>query len=149
MSHVFHMSEAGALALHAAVYLVKHTGSPCPARELTDALGGSSAHLVKVLQWMTRAGLVHTHRGPCGGYALTALAKRATIRTVIEAVEGPMTRTTCLLKHKACRGNACMMNDLLNQINRQVMTYVSRTPISALTPAFARTVRQRKKNAAP
>ena len=149
MSQVFHISEAGALALHAAVYLAKHTGSPCPARELTDALSGSSAHLVKVLQWMTRAGLVHTQRGPCGGYALTALAKRATIRTVIEAVEGPMTTTTCLLKHKACRGNACMMSDLLNQINRQVMEYVSQTPISALTPAFARAARQRKKNSAP
>ena len=148
MSHVFHMSEAGALALHTAVYLTTHTGRPCSARELTDALGGSAAHLVKVLQWMTRAGLVHTQRGPCGGYALTALAKRATIRTVIEAVEGPMTTTTCLLKHKACRGNACMMSDLLNQINRQVMEYVSQTPISALTPAFARTARQKKRNIA-
>lgn len=149
MPQVFHISEAGALALHTAVYLAKYTERPCSARELTDALGGSAAHLVKVLQWMARAGLVHTERGPRGGYALTARAKRVTIRTVIEAIEGPMTTTTCLLKHKACHGNACMMSDLLKQINRQVMEYISRTPISTLTPAFARAARQKKRNTAP
>lgn len=45
MPQVFHISEAGALALHAAMYLAKHTGRPCPARELTDALRGSDVML--------------------------------------------------------------------------------------------------------
>ena len=58
--------------------------------------------LCKVLQNLTRAGLVISHRGNTGGFELEELHRTASILEVVEAVEGTIRLNVCLASDHAC-----------------------------------------------
>jgi len=58
--------------------------------------------LCKVLQSLTRAGLVVSHRGNTGGFELEELHRTASVLEVVEAVEGPIRLNVCLTSDHAC-----------------------------------------------
>lgn len=70
---------------------------------LADASECPEQFLSKVLQSLTRAGLVVSHRGNTGGFELPDSRRNATILDVIEAVEGPIRLNICLTAPNACR----------------------------------------------
>ncbi len=47
-------------------------------------------YLLKILQQLVRANVLHSKRGPRGGFSLARPAKKITLLQVVEAVEGPM-----------------------------------------------------------
>ena len=56
----------------------------------------------KVLQSLTRAGLVVSHRGNTGGFELPPMHREASLLQVIEAIEGPLRLNLCLTSAFAC-----------------------------------------------
>ncbi|MDP2989127.1 MAG: Rrf2 family transcriptional regulator [Kiritimatiellota bacterium] len=132
MASLIKISDAGAMALHAGVYLAARDGRACTAGEMAAALQVSEAHLVKVLQRLTRVGLVRTTRGPKGGYTLARPPAHVSLRDVFEAIEGPLAPVKCLLKHKVCEGRACILGDVIQVMNRQTMAYLTATTLDAL-----------------
>jgi len=125
MGSLLKISEAGAMALHAGVYMAARRGDSCTAGAMARDLQVSEAHLVKVLQRLTHAGFVRTSRGPRGGYALGRLPSAIKLSELYEAIEGPLDPVGCLLKHKACQGTPCILGDHLRRINREVMDYLT------------------------
>jgi Rrf2 family protein len=85
--------------------------------EITEALQVSGAHLSKVLQRLTRAGLIKTERGPRGGFSLNRPASEITILEIYEAIEGPLQERRCLLRKPICNGKCCIIGGLLRQID--------------------------------
>ena len=70
MSSVLKISDAATLALHTAVLLADRTEGPLTTKEIALTFGISEAHLAKVLQRLAKAGIVHSGRGPKGGFLL-------------------------------------------------------------------------------
>lgn len=66
------------------------------------ATGAPESFLSKVLQALTRAGLLVSQRGQTGGFEVSPRGKKATMRDVIEAVDGPIHLNVCLTSGKAC-----------------------------------------------
>jgi Rrf2 family protein len=58
--------------------------------------------LSKVLQTLTRKGMVISHRGNTGGFELAAVHRHASVLEVAEAVEGPVRLNLCLTAPNAC-----------------------------------------------
>jgi len=58
--------------------------------------------LSKVLQNLTRAGLVVSHRGNTGGFELPDANREASLLKVVEAIEGPVRLNLCLTSDHAC-----------------------------------------------
>ena len=58
--------------------------------------------LSKVLQSLTHAGLVASHRGNTGGFELSPARRNASVLEVVEAVEGPVRLNLCLTGPHAC-----------------------------------------------
>jgi Rrf2 family protein len=58
--------------------------------------------LSKVLQSLTRAGLVISHRGNTGGFELSEDRRGASLLNVVEAIEGPVRLNICLSSEHAC-----------------------------------------------
>jgi Rrf2 family protein len=74
-----------------AIFAVLELG-PRPQRqravaEIGEKYGVSSHHLAKVMQVLTRAGLVRSLRGAGGGYQFTGNARRTTLLDVIQLFE--------------------------------------------------------------
>jgi Rrf2 family protein len=97
---------------------------------VATALGVSEAHLAKVMQRLTRAGLVNSVRGPKGGFVPAKSASDVTLIEIYEAIEGPFEPKGCLLKKPACNGTDCILGQLLANVNREMHDYLANTTLS-------------------
>jgi Rrf2 family protein len=69
---------------------------------LADATGAPGSFLSKVLQCLSRAGLVSSRRGQLGGFEILDRGRQASVREVIEAIDGPIYLNVCLADGKSC-----------------------------------------------
>jgi len=70
--------------------------------ELARAAECPEQFLSKVLQSLTRAGLVISHRGNTGGFELPEGNRGASILNVVQAIEGPVRLNLCLTSDHTC-----------------------------------------------
>lgn len=133
MSNVLRISEAATLALHATVLLAASDQEPASTGEIAETLHASEAHLSKVLQRLTHAGLAKSVRGPKGGFVLAKPADAVSLLDVYEAIEGPLVETTCLLDPPIC-GGKCILGGLLATVNKEVREHLSGTMLSQVIP---------------
>ena len=70
---------------------------------LARATGSPQSFLSKVLQALCRAGFIASRRGQAGGFELLSAGRKASIRSVIEAVEGPICLNLCLASGASCK----------------------------------------------
>jgi len=97
------LTRAADYAVRVMVHLA---GLPPSARvsrgDLSVAADCPEQFLAKVLQSLTRAGLVISHRGNTGGFELDDAHRSASVLEVIEAIEGPIRLNHCLTSDHAC-----------------------------------------------
>ena len=88
-------------------------GTRIQASALADAAGVPETFLAKVLQSLTRAGLLASRRGPEGGFEMLPASPSATIFDVITAVDGPLHLNLCLANGDACQHHGwCPAHDV-------------------------------------
>ncbi len=117
MGTIIKISEAAVIALHAVDFIAKSDGNPCSTRAIASELGVSYNHLVKVMQRLTRAGLLLPGRGPKGGFTLSKKAKAGKLRDVFEAVDGRMSLASCFMRTKVCGKTGCILGTLIVETN--------------------------------
>ena len=135
-SGIFKVSEAASIALHTAVMLAANPEKVLSTGEIASGLHVSEAHLSKVLQRLTRGGLVKSIRGPTGGFVLAKSGKNIALREVYEAIDGRLGAKQCLLKTKVCLGKNCILGNLLKSVNSQVRDYLTNTKLNELTSIY-------------
>jgi len=69
---------------------------------MVAATGAPHSFLSKVLQALTRAQLITSRRGPAGGFEISARGRHASMREVLEAIDGPMCLNVCLNELRSC-----------------------------------------------
>jgi len=136
MSSVLKVSDAAAIGLHAMVLLATRPDKLMSNHNIASTLKVSPAHLSKVLQRLSRAGLVRATRGPGGGFAITINGAKKTLLDVFEAIEGPMRPHDCLLAKSICGGKNCMFGSLLRNMNREAHAYLAKTRLNQLNRSF-------------
>jgi len=125
MRTILKISDAAAIALHAVDVLGKTPRRPQSAAEIAGELGVSYNHLSKVMQRLTKAGFVTPLRGPKGGFALAKKTPGAALRDIIEAIEGPLDFSDCLMDNKVCGRSACPFSELLADTNKRLEKLLS------------------------
>lgn len=130
MSSLVRASEAASLALHATAVMAGRDGEPIKTGAIAEELGASEAHLAKVLQRLTKAGIVSGTRGPGGGFRLTRDAGAITLREVYEAMEGPLTVAPCMLGVRVCGKKECPLGNLFGELGREVRESLGRMTLA-------------------
>lgn len=69
---------------------------------LARATSAPESFLSKVLQALCKAGFIVSRRGQAGGFEILPQGRRATIRSVIEAIDGPICLNICLVSGLTC-----------------------------------------------
>jgi Rrf2 family protein len=101
--------------------------------ELAVAAECPEQFLSKVLQNLTRAGLVLSHRGNTGGFELPQIRRTATLLEVVEAIEGPIRLNVCLASDRACtRQELCPAHDVWVDAQAAVAQVLRNAKISDL-----------------
>jgi Rrf2 family transcriptional regulator, nitric oxide-sensitive transcriptional repressor len=75
------------IAIFAVLELAAEEGRQLSVADIGEKYGVSSHHLAKVMHVMGRAKLVHSARGPGGGYQFAGNARRTTLLDVVELFE--------------------------------------------------------------
>jgi Rrf2 family protein len=89
-----HFTRATNYAVRALAVLA-HDGCRTDQKTLASRLGVPPAFLGKVLQALSRSGLVESCRGVKGGFRLSRPPGEITMRQVVEAVEGGVRLSPC------------------------------------------------------
>lgn len=90
-------SQTVEYALRAAVFLAARPGEPATTEEVAERTRVPAAYLAKILQGLSRAGIVRSQRGVGGGVTLAKPADELTILEVVNAVEPIKRIKTCPL----------------------------------------------------
>ena len=102
--------------------------------DLATAAGCPDQFLSKVLQDLTRAGLVISHRGNTGGFELPSIHLNASVLDIVEAVEGPVRLNVCLAHEHACERQAwCGAHVVWSRAQEAMTTVLRNTSIAELS----------------
>ena len=119
------ISEAASLALHSMMHLAQAENEPLSVDAIAARIDVSRAHLSKVLQRLSKSGLVRGTRGPGGGYALSRPPGEISLLEVYVAIDGPLPRTTWLLGHSKCLLGGCRVGELLTLTTRSFVEHLA------------------------
>ena len=103
------------------------------AKDIAQAYHIPPPLLAKILQTLARAGLLVSHAGTNGGYALARPANQITALEVIRAIDGPLFITSCITIHGACDlAGHCTIKEPLRKVNDSIKDLLSNICISDL-----------------
>lgn len=129
-------SEAVSLAMHAAGLLAAGEQQSLSTKAIAAHFHVSEAHLSKVLQRLVKVGLLHSLRGPKGGFSLAKEPQEITLLEVYEAIEGPLEQVSCLFKTPLCDGEGCLLGGILEGMNKTLMDHLSKTNLREVSKLF-------------
>ena len=99
------VSKATAYALHALMYMVRHsTQLPVTTSTIAKGEGIPPGYLAKLFQRLVKAGFVRAIKGRNKGYVFAKPPDEINILELLEAIEGKPLFDDCLLKHCECGG---------------------------------------------
>jgi len=114
-------------------------GVAMSAKEIADEYHLPLQLLAKVLQQLTRAGLLESHAGTNGGYSLARSAYDISAFEVIRAIDGPLFITSCATVRGACDlHDSCTVKEPLQRLNdtfRSVLTGLRISDLMQADPA--------------
>jgi Rrf2 family protein len=112
-------ADYGLMALK---YLAEHPESAAlSAKDIADAYGIPAQLLAKILQRLTKTGLLRSHAGMNGGYALSRDARQISAFEVIHAIDGPLFITSCTKGAHGCDLTpSCTIKEPLARVNETI-----------------------------
>ena len=103
------------------------------AKDIAQAYHIPPPLLAKILQTLARAGLLVSHAGTNGGYALARPASEISAFEVIRAIDGPLFITSCITIHGSCDlAGHCTIKEPLRKVNDSIKDLLSNIHISDL-----------------
>lgn len=78
------------------------------------------AQASKIVQQLVRGGVVRTTRGARGGVRLARPADQVTLRQVIDAIEGPLAVSRCIVYDDCPCAQPCPVRTVLTRIQREL-----------------------------
>jgi Rrf2 family protein len=103
------------------------------AKDIAQAYHIPPPLLAKILQTLARAGLLVSHAGTNGGYALARPANEISAFEVIRAIDGPLFITSCITIHGTCDlAGHCTIKEPLRKVNDSIKDLLSNIHISDL-----------------
>jgi Rrf2 family protein len=127
-------ADYGLMALK---YLAEQTGgSAHSAKDIAEAYHIPPQLLAKILQTLAKAGLLVSHAGTNGGYALSRASTEITAFEVIRAIDGPLFITSCITIHGTCDllGH-CTIKEPLRKVNDSIKDLLNGICIADLVEA--------------
>jgi Rrf2 family protein len=108
------LSQTVEYALRAIVYLADQSPAPRTNEQIAEVTKVPQAYLSKLMQTLTRAGLVRSQRGVHGGFTLVKAPRDVSILEVVNAVDPVQRIHTCPLNLEAHGTHLCPLHRRLD-----------------------------------
>lgn len=109
-------------------------GGLVAASQVSSATGIPVPTVAKLMNHLARAGLLVSHRGVSGGFALSRPSPEISLADIVEAIDGPIALTHCCAEDAArCELHSrCAVRPHWEPVNRAVRTALSHVSLQAL-----------------
>lgn len=108
-------------------------GGTASAKEMADTYGIPLPLLAKILQKLTKKGLLVSLAGSSGGYKLARRPEMISALEVIHAIDGPIILTTCFTAHGHCdQSEKCTVREPLRKVHEAIIQLLDRITIAEL-----------------
>ncbi len=143
------LTRDGEYAVRAVVFLASQPeGKVSLINEIAEVQEVPKSYLSKIMQHLTRAGLVKSRRGARGGFTLARPADSITLREAIEAVEGPIFLNVCLIRKGEChRDDFCPVHPVWKEAQKKLMEVLESKTLADLVKDAEAIERSAKKTA--
>lgn len=133
------ISNSAKYAIKAIIYLGIHSSkaNKILTREMFEEIQVSESYLAKILQELSRRGIVSSTKGRHGGFYLSEDNLDHTLMDIVRAVDGDQSVDSCLLGISNCNlDNPCALHETIGkgktEFNRKLEKAVIRDIISEL-----------------
>jgi len=111
-------------------------GELASAQQLAEQTGVPLPTVGKLMNLLSRHGIVVSHRGAAGGYSLAAAPERISVAAIVEAIEGPIALTACAEgSPDPCNVQSlCPMAGNWNEVNRAIRTALDAVSLTDMKP---------------
>ena len=104
------------------------------AKAIADCYGIPLPLLAKILQKLTKIGLLQSLPGTNGGYRLARSPQSITALEVIRAIDGPIILTACFTEHGACeQSEKCTVRAPLRKVHEGILNLLNTITISDMS----------------
>ena len=131
------ISDTSSAAIHA-LALASSKGGRMTAAVCASELSLSPSYLAKVLQVLSRGGLLSSSRGAAGGFELCRDASRITCMEVMSLVDGPPPERDCLFREAVCSKGDCALKVMCDRVSLSVSETLKSTTIADVAASFER-----------
>jgi Rrf2 family protein len=114
------LSDATEYGLRAVVWLGQRQGETQKVREIAEGTQAAPGYLIKVLQNLSRAGILSAQRGTLGGFTLQRDPADLTVLEVINAIDPVERITTCPLGLESHGDHLCPMHRRIDEAMLQI-----------------------------
>jgi len=129
------LSRACEQAIRTILFVAAHAGErPIGVPMMARELGVSSTALSKVVQTLTRHGLLASQKGPGGGVRLARPANKITVLEIVHLIDGRELGHACILGLPGCsEGDShCPLHDRWKRIRERMLTMLVSPSIAQL-----------------
>lgn len=90
-------------------------------KDISKGIGAPEHFLAKILQELSRKGIVQSIKGPNGGFFLDHSSRKTTLADVVKAIDGDQLFKGCGLGLKICsEKNPCPLHDEFKIIRKKI-----------------------------
>jgi Rrf2 family protein len=130
------MTFASQYAVHALTAMAQGgEGRPVPSHLTARDKGIPERFLLKILKPLVNVGILHSVKGPNGGYRLAKPANQITLLEVIEAVDGTLRGFVPRTDAKAAEALDAKLEEVCQQITTQERQQLGKVRLSDLMKA--------------
>jgi Rrf2 family protein len=125
-------ADYGLIALR---HLAVNAGEPsASAKAIAECYGIPLPLLAKILQKLTKLGMLESLPGANGGYRLAREACQITALEVIRAIDGPIILTSCFTEHGECsHSEKCTVREPLRRVHEGILGLLNAITISDMS----------------
>lgn len=120
-----HFTQATDYAFRIVLHLAaKPPGTIVSGQEIAKQEQVPVQFLRKVMRFLNRAGIVRSHRGVEGGFVLNRQPEEVSLLQVIEAMEGPVELSRCLVSEEGCKigcSRVCPVHEALQGVQATLL----------------------------
>jgi Rrf2 family protein len=120
-------------AIRCVLYLSEPQGEVIMVDKIAKAKKIPKSFLAKILQKLTKAGIVKSFRGVKGGFQLVKKPQAISLLDVIEAIDGPVAMNRCAIDKRMCSlSNECSVHPVWVELRKEVEARLRKTDFKKL-----------------
>jgi Rrf2 family transcriptional regulator, nitric oxide-sensitive transcriptional repressor len=123
MQGIISLSRAASIGIHACAIISNNEGR-LNATQIADILKASTHHVAKVLQKLATEGILHSNKGPNGGFSIAISPEKISLLHIYEVIQGKIEDSHCPEYSENCPFPECIWGEFGNQTRENFKEYL-------------------------